>query len=213
MRIRVVLADDHEIVRQGLRLLIDAQADMEVVAEASDGRQAMERVETLQPDVAVLDISMPQANGLVATEGIHERAPRTAVVALTRYGDDAYVKEMLRAGARGYVLKQSGSSELLAAIRAVAAGKQYVDTSLEPVFGRLVSLKLGRTAGSRITDRENEVLRLVALGHSNKEIASALDVSVKTIEVHKGNAMRKLGMNGRIDVVRYALLQGWLREP
>ncbi len=211
--IRVVLADDHETVRQGLKLLIDGQADMEVVGEASNGADALQCVETLRPDVAVIDISMPGLNGLVATRGIAERAPDTAVLTLTRYGDDAYVKEMLDAGARGYVLKQSASGELLAAIREVAAGRQYLDQSLASTFGRLVSLKMGRRTYPRVTDREQEVLRLMALGHSNKEIAAALDVSVKTVEVHKANAMRKLGLQGRIDVVRYALLQGWLRDP
>jgi DNA-binding NarL/FixJ family response regulator len=211
--IRVVLADDHETVRQGLKLLIDGQADMEVVGEASNGGDALQCVETLRPDVAVIDISMPGLNGLVATRGITERAPGTAVLTLTRYGDDAYVKEMLDAGARGYVLKQSASGELLAAIREVAAGRQYLDQSLASTFGRLVSLKMGRRTYPRVTDREQEVLRLMALGHSNKEIAAALAVSVKTVEVHKANAMRKLGLQGRIDVVRYALLQGWLRDP
>jgi DNA-binding NarL/FixJ family response regulator len=211
-KIRVLLADDHETVRQGLKLLIDAQPDMQVVGEARDGREVVNAVIALIADVAVLDISMPEMNGLAATRVISESAPRTAVVALTRYGDEAYVQQMLGAGARGYVLKQSASGELLAAIRAAADGRQYLDTALA---GRSdPGLFRPRTAGPvRITDREAEVLRMMAAGHSNKEIATALDVSVKTVEVHKSNAMRKLGLHGRIDVVRYALLQGWLRDP
>ena len=211
-KIRVLLAEDHETVRQGLRLLIDGQADMEVVGEAGDGHDAVHSVTTLRPEVAVIDISMPEMNGLAATRVIKERAPETKVVALTRYGDEAYVKEMFGAGARGYVLKQSASGELLAAIRAAARGKQYLDTGLASrADGAVFTSRLGTRP--RITDRETEVLRFMALGHSNKEIAATLDVSVKTVEVHKTNAMRKLGLQGRIDVVRYAFLQGWLREP
>ena len=213
-KIRVLLAEDHETVRQGLKLLIAGQADMEVVGEASNGREAVRSAEVLKPEVAVLDISMPEMNGLAATRAISERAPNTAVVALTRYGDNAYVQEMLGAGARGYVLKQSASGELLAAIRAAARGGQYVDSSLSSrEAGALLKPRIRGPAHPRITDREIEVLRLMALGHSNKDIAAALDVAVKTVEVHKANAMRKLGLQGRIDVVRYALLQGWLRDP
>jgi DNA-binding NarL/FixJ family response regulator len=135
-------------------------------------------------------------------------------VALTRYGDDAYVQELLKAGALGYVLKQSPSGELVDAVRAAAAGHQYLDRSLAArVAGAMLSQRGGRASPARITDRESEVLRLMALGHSNKDIANTLDLSVKTVEVHKANAMRKLGLTGRTDVVRYALLQGWLRDP
>ena len=212
MKIRVLLAEDHETVRQGLRLLIDAQTDMEVVGEARDGREAVRLVIELNPQVAVLDISMPEMNGLAATRAISESALQTAVVALTRYSDEAYVQQMLGAGARAYVLKQSASGELLAAIRAAATGKQYVDTTLASRAGPLFKPR-GRDGPPRITEREAEVLRLMAAGHSNKEIATTLDVSVKTVEVHKSNAMRKLSLQSRIDVVRYALLQGWLRDP
>ena len=215
-KIRVLLAEDHETVRQGLKLLIDRQPDMEVVAEAGDGRAAVERAGAMHPHVAVVDISMPQMNGLAATKAIREAAPATAVVALTRYGDDAYVKELLNAGALGYVLKQSPSVELVDAVRAAASGQRYLDRSLA---SRVAGTYLDRAGGRRratsiaITERESEVLRLMALGHSNKDIAAALILSVKTVEVHKANAMRKLGLAGRTDVVRYALLQGWLRDP
>jgi two-component system, NarL family, response regulator NreC len=212
-KIRVLIAEDHETVRQGLALLINSQPDMAVVGEAGDGAAAVERVVALKPTVALLDISMPEMNGLAATRHIHERVPGTAVVALTRYSDDPYVKELFKAGARGYVLKQSSSSELLKAIRAAAAGRTYIDASLAAGDGPLPGARRGAVAHPSITDREAEVLRRMALGESNKEIATALDIAVKTVEVHKANAMRKLGLNGRIDVVRYALLQGWLRDP
>ena len=213
-KIRVLLAEDHETVRHGLKLLIDRQPDMEVVGEAGDGHAAVERAGSLKPNVAVVDIAMPGMNGLAATKAIRESTPATAVVALTRYDDDAYVQELLNAGASGYVLKQSPSTELVDAVRAAAAGRRYLDRSLAArVAGTMMNQHGRRTAPSPITERETEVLRLMALGHSNKEIASQLDLSVKTVEVHKANATRKLGLTGRTDVVRYALLQGWLREP
>lgn len=212
-KIRVILADDHETVRHGLKLLINRQSDMEVIAEAGDGRVAVERAAALKPHVVVVDVSMPDMNGLAATRAIRETAPATAVVALTRYGDDAYVQELLNAGALGYVLKQSPSAELVDAVRAAAAGRRYLDRSLAARVAGSMLKGRGRAAPAPITDRETEVLRFMALGHSNKEIAAALDLSVKTIEVHKANAMRKLGLSGRADVVRYALLQGWLRDP
>jgi two-component system response regulator NreC len=209
--IRVLLAEDHETVRQGLRLLIDAQNDMAVVGEAGDGNAAIEAGERLHPHVIVMDVSMPNVDGLKATRTIRERAPETAVVALTRYMDEAYVEELLDAGAIGYVLKQSSSQELLAAIRSAAAGRRYLDSTLSDRAVRTPVRPRGAPV-RRLSEREKDVLRMMALGHSNKEIASALDVSVKTVEVHKANAMRKLGLKGRIEVVRYAVLQGWLRD-
>ena len=213
-KIRVLLAEDHETVRQGLKLLIDGQADMEVIGEAGDGVSAVERVQALKPDVAVLDLAMPEMNGLAATKAIKQAAPQVNVVALTRHADDAYVQELLSAGASGYVLKQSPIDELLKAIRAVAAGDRYLDSTL---VARNAKAYLSRYSSepSRppITDREASVLRLMAIGHSNKEIAGALDIAVKTVEVHKANAMRKLNLRGRIDVVRYAVLSGWLQDP
>jgi DNA-binding NarL/FixJ family response regulator len=211
-KIRVLLADDHETVRQGLKLLIDGQRDMQVVGEAGDGDAAVERARSLSPDVAVLDVSMPKANGLVAARAIKASVPATAIVALTRYGDMAYVKELLAVGATGYVLKQSASTELLNAIRSAARGEDHLDASLADRVHSGITGQRARRAASVITDREREVLRLMAFGHSNKEIAQALNVAVKTVEVHKANAMRKLGLGGRIDVIKYALLQGWLKD-
>jgi two-component system, NarL family, response regulator NreC len=213
-KIRVVLAEDHESVRQGLRLLLETKDDIEIVADAANGRVALDRVKALKPDVAVLDLAMPEMNGLAATKAIKQAVPQVNVVALTRHADDAYVQELLSAGASGYVLKQSPIDELLKAIRAVAAGDRYLDSTL---VARNAKAYLSRYSSepSRppITDREASVLRLMAIGHSNKEIANALDIAVKTVEVHKANAMRKLNLRGRIDVVRYAVLSGWLQDP
>jgi DNA-binding NarL/FixJ family response regulator len=212
-RIRVLLADDHETVRQGLKLLIDGQADMQVIGEAGDGEAAIACTRTLNPDVAVIDISMPVMNGLAAARVIRAESPRTEVVALTRYGDAAYVKELLAVGVCGYVLKQSASSELLTAIRAAARGERHLDPRAAERAASTGWERSGREMRPVITEREHEVLRLMALGHSNKEIAQALTVAVKTVEVHKANAMRKLALTGRIEVIKYALLKGWLKDP
>ncbi len=213
-RIPVLLAEDHETVREGLTLLLDSQPDMRVVGTASTGRALFDHVCALNPKVVIMDISMPDVNGLVATRELKRASPETAVVVLTRHDDDAYVKELLGAGASAYVLKRSPSAELLAAVRAAALGKGYLDGWL----GARMAASLRRTtmdglpASPQVSERENQVLRLVAQGHSNKEIAAELGISVKTVEVHKGNAMKKLGFRGRIEVVQYALLKGWLRD-
>jgi two-component system response regulator NreC len=211
--LRVLLADDHVTVRHGLKLLIDAEADMTVVAEASDGTAAIERAIALKPDVIVMDISMPGMNGLVATRKLKQLQPGVAIVTLTRHADDAYLQELLRAGVSGYVLKQSAPSELLQAIRAAAGGRQYLDSALTArVTAAFVGKPGNRDSGSAaaVSARESEVLQLIASGYSNKEIAARLSLSVKTVEAHKANAMRKLGLNGRIDIMKYAALQGWL---
>ena len=213
-KLRVLLADDHVTVRHGLKLLVDSQADMTVVSEASDGNAAMQSALALKPDVIVMDISMPGMNGLAATRALKQQQPSIAIVTLTRHGDDAYVQELLRAGVSGYVLKQSAPSELLQAIRAAAAGGQYLDSALT---ARMTARLLGRAdkvskPAVALSERESEVLRLIASGYSNKEIAGRLRLSVKTVEAHKANAMRKLGLRGRIDIVKYAVLQGWLEN-
>jgi two-component system response regulator NreC len=212
--LRVLLADDHVTVRHGLKLLIEGQSDMKVVAEASDGQKAIQQALLLKPDVVVMDISMPGMNGLVATRKLKQSLPALAIVTLTRHGDDAYLQELLRAGVSGYVLKQSAPTELLQAIRAAAAGGQYLDSTL---VARVTAGFLGHErkrvkSGGSLTDREADVLRLIAAGYSNKEIAGRLSLSVKTVETHKANAMRKLGLSGRIEIVKYALLQGWLHN-
>ena len=210
--LRILLADDHVTVRHGLKLLIDSQPDMNVVSEVSDGEAAIRGALELKPDVVVMDISMPGMNGLAATKKLKQQQPNAAIITLTRHSDDAYLQELLRAGALGYVLKQSAPAELLQAIRAAAAGKAYLDSTLAKRVTSGFLAREGRTneAGAVLTDREAEVLRRIASGYSNKETAARLSLSVKTVEAHKANAMRKLGLKGRIDIVKYALLQGWL---
>jgi len=214
-RLRIVLADDHVTIRHGLKLLIDGEPDMTVIAEASDGTAAVQHTLDLRPDVVVMDISMPGMNGLVATRTLRQALPTQAIVTLTRHADDAYLEELLRAGVSGYVLKQSAPAELLQAIRASAAGGQYLDSTLT---ARVTAGFLGRDGKgpvkprATVSERESEVLRLIASGYSNKEIAASLSLSVKTVEAHKANAMRKLGLTSRIDIVKYAVLQGWLHN-
>jgi DNA-binding NarL/FixJ family response regulator len=213
--LRILLADDHVTVRHGLKLLIDSQPDMKVVAEASDGEAAVQHAVALKPHVIVMDISMPGVNGLAATRTLRKVQPGAAIVTLTRHSDDAYLQELLRAGVSGYVLKQSAPTELLQAIRAAAAGGQYLDSTLTARITAGFLAREGRKVSKSIvtlSERESEVLRLIASGYSNKEIAARLSLSVKTVEAHKANAMRKLGLNGRIDIVKYALLQGWLHN-
>ena len=213
--LRILLADDHVTVRHGLKLLIDSQPDMKVVSEASDGQTALQRALELKPDVVVIDISMPGMNGLVATRQLKQLRPDAAIVTLTRHSDDAYLQELLRAGVSGYVLKQSAPAELIQAIRAAAAGGQYLDSSLTSRVTAGFLAREGKPlgkAGVTVSQRESDVLRLIASGYSNKEIAAQLNLSVKTIEAHKANAMRKLGLTGRIDIVKYAVLQGWLNN-
>jgi DNA-binding NarL/FixJ family response regulator len=214
-KLRIMLADDHVTVREGLKMIINAQADMEVVGFAGDGRETVARAQELLPDVLVMDISMPKLSGLKATEKLQEVCPQVKVLTLSRHADDGYIRELIRAGACGYVLKQSAPSELLHAIRAVAAGGKYIDSKLAAkVMNNLTgqATKLRGAATGSLSERESEVLRLIALGYSNKEIAAHLSLSVKTIEVHKANAMRKLNITSRIGLVRYAIFQGWLQD-
>ncbi|MGB9178626.1 MAG: response regulator transcription factor [Pyrinomonadaceae bacterium] len=216
-KLRILLAEDHETVREGLRLIINAQSDMEVVGEAGDGRAAVARAMELLPDIVVMDVSMPQLNGLKATEKLKQVCPQIKVLTLTRHTDYGYLQQLLRAGASGYVLKQSKPAELLHAIRAVAAGGKYLDPAVAGKVignysGRTASLHVAAQGGQELSEREAEVLRLIAWGHSNKEIAARLELSVKTVEAHKANAMKRLDMRSRIDIVRFALLQGWLQD-
>jgi two-component system, NarL family, response regulator NreC len=214
-RLRILLADDHATVREGLKLLIHSQPDLEVIAEASDGEGAIRHSKLDVADVVVMDLSMPGISGLVATRKLKELRPDLNVLVLTRHADEAYLHELLRAGVAGYVLKQSAPTELLDAIRIVASGGQYIDSALTrhlaaPFVARAMRKAKGGVQGA--TEREIEVLRLSAQGYSNKEIAAQLNVSVRTVEVHKANAMRKLSINGRIELLQFALVQGWLNR-
>jgi len=211
--IEILLAEDHETVRHGLKLLIDGQSDMKVVGEVGNGRLAVQQAEALRPTVVVLDISMPELNGVDATRAIATKTPDVGVVALSRHSDEGYVQAMLGAGARAYVLKQSASTELLNAVRAAADGRRYLDAALtDRVTGAFLARLSGESRPRRVTEREAAILRLIAIGFSNKEIASRLELSVKTVEVHKANATRKLQLRGRVDIVRYAVQQGWLHD-
>lgn len=207
--IRVLLADDHEVVRAGLRLLVEAQIDMEVVGEAASGEEAVSSVRALQPDVAVIDLTMPGIGGLGAARTLRDDGGRTKVVVLTRHEDNAYVRELMAAGTCAYVLKHSGSAELLEAIRSAARNERYVDAALPR---RASNEGVMRLIPPRVSKRECEVLRLTAIGYANKEIAAQLNISVRTVEVHKTHGMRKLQLAGRSDVVRYAALHGWLKD-
>ena len=214
-KLRILLAEDHEIVRAGVKMLVDSQPDMTVVGEANNGEIAVKKATELMPDIVVMDISMPTLNGLKATKKIKQVSSKIKILTLSRHTDDAYLQQLLKAGANGYVLKQSAPTELINAIRAVAAGKSYLDPTLtEKVMDGYVRQSTAIASASKVemSDRETEVIRLIAWGHSNKEIAVRLELSVKTIEAHKSNAMRKCGFTGRIDIIRFAILQGWLED-
>lgn len=213
--LRVVLADDHAVVREGLKSLIDAEPGMTVVGEAGDGLAACERVLELMPDVVVMDVSMPGVGGAQAAERIRRECPGVKVLALTVHEDKGYLRQLLAAGAAGYVLKRAAPAELIRAIRTVAAGGVYLDPSLA---GKVVRGFVRQSPGEdtaaavgELSDREVEVVRLTAAGHSNKEVASRLDLSVKTVETYKARALEKLGLETRADLVRYALQRGWLQ--
>ena len=210
--INVVLAEDHGTVREGLKIMVNQEPDMRVVGEAGDGAAAIKAVRDNNPDIVVMDIAMPEMNGLKATRKLKSEFPRLKVLTLTRHNDDSYLEQLLSAGADGYILKQSAPSDLIDAIRIVSDGGSYIDRSLT---GRVLRGFAGAVSGeldSDVSTREMEVIRLVAWGYSIKEIASQLNLSVKTIEAAKSSAMKKLDMQNRIDIVRYAISHGWLED-
>lgn len=214
--IRVLIAEDHKTVRQGIKMIVAAETDMEVVGEADDGREVIRMAQELQPDVVIMDISMPELNGLIASATLKRIAPDIKILTLTRHTDKAYLQELLQAGISGYVLKQSEPEELLRAIRIVASGGNYLDPAITGnvfnIVGGQHNKQRGEIGGEPLSDRESEVLRLIARGFSNKEIAVRLDTSVKTIETQKAVALRKLNISRRNEIVNYAILQGWLQE-
>jgi DNA-binding NarL/FixJ family response regulator len=213
-KVRIVLADDHPIVLDGLRSLIRAEQDFEIVGEAASGLAALKIIRESQPDIAVLDISMPELNGIVLSRRLAAEMPALRLLVLTLHEDRAYLNQALETGVRGYVLKRSAVENLVQAIRAVMVGGLYIDPA---IVGRVfdskrVSKRLAARKGvsPSLTDREADVLKLAALGFTNKEIASRLDVGVKSIETYKARGLEKLGLKTRAELVRYASGQGWL---
>lgn len=211
-KLKVFLADDHPVVRAGLKALIDDESDMEVVGEAKNGREAFERIDLKPPDVVVIDISMPEMTGAQVTEKLRQKHPGLRVLALTVHEERSYLRQILHAGAAGYVLKRAASDELIRAIRAVAAGETYIDSR---VAGNLVTTFVGPKAavtapGAELSERETEVIRLIAQGFTNKEVGATLGVSAKTVETYKTRSMIKLGLRGRVELVQAAVERGWL---
>ena len=206
-KIRVLLADDHAILRKGVRMLIDAQPDLEVVGEAKTGREAIHEARELKPDVVVMDVSMPELNGIEGTRQICDELPHTKVIGLSMHRDSVYVREILRAGARGYLLKDSEDDDLVRAIRAVARGEAF----LSPAISDAVLTDYRKHVSNPVdllTSREREVLTMIAEGKTNKEIANALNLSVYTVESHRGSVMEKLNLHNTGDIVRFALRNG-----
>lgn len=205
--IRILLADDHSLVRQGFRRILEAHPDLEIVGEASDGREAVEQTSTLRPDVVVMDVAMPGLNGIEATRQICETSPRTRVLALSMHRDAVYVREILRAGARGYLLKDAFDADLVSAVRAVARGDGYI----APAIADSVLADYRQHVSDPIdllTAREREVLQLIAEGKTNKEIATLLNLSVYTVDAHRGRIMEKLNLHSAGELVRFALRKG-----
>ncbi|MDQ2898360.1 MAG: response regulator transcription factor [Acidobacteriota bacterium] len=205
--IRVLLADDHAVVRQGFRLILSHEPDMEIVGEAGNGREALALCEELKPDVVVMDVAMPELNGIEATRRLATSLPKTRVLALSMHKDGVYVREILRAGARGYLLKDSIDRDLLAAVRAVAKGEGYLSPAISDAvlndYRRNVSNPL-----DLLTSREREVLQMIAEGGTNKEIAGKLNLSVYTIDAHRGRIMEKLNVHSSNELVRFAVRHG-----
>ena len=206
-KIHILLADDHAVVRQGFKMILAAQPDMEIVGEAGNGREALDLASQLQPDVIVMDVAMPELNGIEATRRVAEVSPRSRVLALSMHKDSVYVREILRAGARGYLLKDSISSDLLAAVRAIARGEGYLSPGVSDAvlndYRKHVTDPI-----DLLTSREREVLQMIAEGKTNKEIATVLNLSVYTVDAHRGHIMEKLNLHSVTDLVRFAVRAG-----
>jgi DNA-binding NarL/FixJ family response regulator len=213
-QLRIVLADDHEVVRSGLRALVDGTTGMGVVGEARDGEEAVRRARELRPDVVVMDVSMPAMDGAAATERICRECPEVRVLALTMHEDRGHLTRLLQAGASGYLPKRAAADELVRAIQVVAGGGTYVDPLLagSMLGGGAHPPRGGPGEGARLSEREQDVLRRIAWGASNKEIAGELGISTKTVETYRARIAEKLGLRSRTDIVRYAVQQGWLSE-
>jgi two-component system response regulator NreC len=211
MSIKILLADDHKIVRDGLRTLIESEPDMKVIAEAKNGREAVKLTKNAVPDIVIMDITMPDINGMDATRAILEDAPTAKVIALSMHSDKRFVLGMLDAGASGFLMKDSAFDELARAIRAVVANQVYLSPKIaEIVVRRYINESASdeRSAFTDLTMREREILQLLSEGFSAKKIASHLNLSVKTIETHRSNIQNKLGINSMSELVKYALREG-----
>ncbi|MFZ5447336.1 MAG: response regulator [Thermodesulfobacteriota bacterium] len=212
MSITVLLADDHAVVRDGLKLLLETQGDLQVVAEATDGRQAVRRVAHLCPRVAILDISMPELNGIEATRQIKEASPKTQVIILSMHSSSEYIFQALRAGARGYLLKEAAGIEVIQAVRAVNSGKRYLSQKITDLvvdeYLRHGEAAAGDSPLERLAPREREVLQLVAEGKSTSQIAQILPLSPKTVETYRSRLMKKLGLKDLPGLIKFALQHG-----
>ena len=214
-RLRILLADDHKMVREGLRLLIDSQPDMRVIGEAANGEEVIAKARELKPDVVIMDLSMPKLNGLQATAALVADFPVMKVVALTANEDVSYLRQLCKVGAVGYVLKRSAGDELVKAIGIVARGGVHFESSLANkalVQQTAASSAKSESGAPELSGRERDVLLMLAWGYSNKEISAQLSLSVKTVETYKARIGDKLGLRSRTEMVRYALRQGWLNE-
>jgi two-component system response regulator NreC len=209
-KIKVLLADDHAMVRQGFTVLLNAQPDIEVIGEAADGNEMVELAENLHPDVVLADISMPNLNGIEATKLIHQRNPEMPVVMITTHTSSSYVVRALRNGARGYVVKNDDFQHVIQAIKAVILGQRYLSTlvSEQIIDAVVMGTSMEFNLDERISIREREILQLIAEGNSNSQIAKKLVISARTVETHRTNIMRKLELNSQIDILRYAIQHG-----
>jgi DNA-binding NarL/FixJ family response regulator len=213
VKLKILLVEDHRIMREGLKRLIDEQPNMEVIGESDDGIDAWQKACELEPDIVLMDVSMPRMNGADATAKIRELCPHVKVIALTAHRASAYLNQMLKAGASGYVLKHGAFDELLDAIQTVSKGGRYIDRASQEVMVNAppdnVTWK-GDPQGKPLSEREIQVISLVANGYTNKEIANQLAISVKTVESHKANSMQKLDLKSRAEIVDYARFRGWI---
>jgi len=216
MKIRILLADDHTILRAGLRMMLNAQPDFEVVGEAQDGRQAIQEAQKLQPDVVLMDITMPDMNGIEATRQIKKLLPEIKVLILTMHEHDEYVFQALRAGASGYMLKEAADTDLISALRVIQNGQFYLSPTAQSVMvgDYLQRVRTGeeKDSYSSLTEREREILKLVAEGYTNNQIAERLIISPKTVDTHRTHVMDKLNLHSRAELVKYAMRRGLLED-